>query len=322
MSGNLTDRKILIFDVYGTLMDWETGIYNGLKPLLSKFSAPRAWDRKEALQAFSSVETDLQTQYPNMLYHELLANVHEVLEQRLKALSSQSVDSSTLDGTAPQANSGEGSTAGASTSADDPGNPAPTKGDSHIAFGHSVKDWPIFPDTAEALKRLSKHYKLVVLSNVDRESFQTTLATLSEGKVPSDITPYLYPPYNPNKFWHPRATPGSQSPFTVIATAQDTGCYKPALGGFQALLEYAQTNPDLLGNNQLDGDVKSKVLIVAQSLPHDHVPASQLGISSVWIDRQSAVTCKELPDGQKPYAWRFETLGDMADAVEKEAGSA
>jgi FMN phosphatase YigB (HAD superfamily) len=301
--------------------DWETGIYDGLRPLLSKFPASKAWTRKEALQAFSSVEKDLQTQYPGMIYHQLLANVHEVLEQRLKALLSQSVDSSTLDGTAQQASTGEGSTAGASTSAEDPVDTAADKSDPHVAFGNHIKNWPIFPDTAEALKRLSKFYKLVVLSNADRETFQSTLATLSEGKAPSDITPYLYPSSNPNKFWHPQATPGSQSPFTVIATAQDTGCYKPALGGFQAVLEYAQSNPDLLGKTQLDGDVKSKVLVVAQSLPHDHVPASQLGIASVWIDRQSAVTCTELPNGQKPYAWRFETLGEMADAVEKEAAS-
>ncbi|KAJ3534737.1 hypothetical protein NMY22_g6794 [Coprinellus aureogranulatus] len=47
--GKLTDRKVLIFDVYGTLMDWESGIYNALRPLLSKFPASKNWSRKEAL---------------------------------------------------------------------------------------------------------------------------------------------------------------------------------------------------------------------------------------------------------------------------------
>lgn len=322
MSGKLTDRKVLIFDVYGTLIDWESGIYNGLKPLLNKFPSSRSWTREEALEAFLSVERDLQTQYPAMLYYELLAQVHEVLEQRLKALSSQTVDGSTLDGTAPQATSVENSTSGASTSAEDPADSGSQASDPHTAFGNSIKNWPIFPDTSEALRRLSKHYKLVVLSNVDRESFQSTLAILSEGQKPSDITPYLYPTSNPDKFWHPRNTQGSRSPFTVVATAQDTGCYKPALEGFQSLLDYAQSHPDLLGDAQLDGDVKSKVLVVAQSLTHDHIPAHQLGISSVWIDRQAAVTCNKLPDGQVPYTWKFETLGEMADAVEKELASA
>ncbi|MAR18369.1 MAG: haloacid dehalogenase, partial [Rhodobacteraceae bacterium] len=29
----LTDFKVLTFDVYGTLIDWETGMINGLKTL-------------------------------------------------------------------------------------------------------------------------------------------------------------------------------------------------------------------------------------------------------------------------------------------------
>ncbi|TFK21151.1 haloacid dehalogenase [Coprinopsis marcescibilis] len=312
MAGKLTDRKVLIFDVYGTLMDWESGIYNALQPLLSKFEASNTWSQKEALQAFGSVETDLQSQYPEMVYSDLLAKVHEVLEQRLKALSSQDIQASTLDA---KTSASEGTSEGASTSA---AAVDPTI-DPHVIFGNSIKHWPIFQDSAEALKRLSRHFKLVVLSNVDRQSFQHTHAVLSEGTYPSDVTPYLYPSNNPHKFWHPQATAGSKSPFTAIATAQDTGCYKPALGGFRAVLDYIQTQTDLF-DGTLEGstDVKSKVLVVAQSLPHDHVPARELGVPSVWIDRQSAVTCNELPGDQKPWTWRFETLGQMADAVEKE----
>ena len=32
----LTDFKVLTFDCYGTLIDWETGIINALRPLLKK----------------------------------------------------------------------------------------------------------------------------------------------------------------------------------------------------------------------------------------------------------------------------------------------
>ena len=39
------------------------------------------------------------------------------------------------------------------------------------AYGRSVADWPAFPDTVEALRYLKQHYKLVILSNVDNESF-------------------------------------------------------------------------------------------------------------------------------------------------------
>jgi 2-haloacid dehalogenase len=33
---NLSDFKVLTFDTYGTLIDWETGIYHGLAPLVQK----------------------------------------------------------------------------------------------------------------------------------------------------------------------------------------------------------------------------------------------------------------------------------------------
>jgi len=38
-------------------------------------------------------------------------------------------------------------------------------------FGGSVRRWPAFPDSAAALQYLKRHYKLVILSNVDRASF-------------------------------------------------------------------------------------------------------------------------------------------------------
>lgn len=261
----------------------------------------------------------MQSQFPDMLYADLLAKVHEVLEQRLKALSSQETSSSTVsgstDGTATFAEAAAGtSEEGASGTEEDLS--------SHKAFGDSIKNWPIFPDTSAALHTLARHFRLVVLSNVDRTSFQYTHGALSEGQVTlKDPTPYLYPTSKTEKYWHPQSTAAKgKSPWTLILTAQDVGCYKPALGGFQEALDYIKTNPELLGGQLKEGeDVKDKVLVVAQSLTHDHIPAGQLGIKSVWIDRESAVTCNELPGGQKPWTWRFETLGEMASAVEKEA---
>ncbi|KAF4618945.1 hypothetical protein D9613_009843 [Agrocybe pediades] len=324
-SNKLTDHKFIIFDVYGTLADWESGIINGLQPLLDKYPAAKSWSRKEALEAFGAVEGDLQAQYPTMLYKDLLAKTHEVLEERLKALSGdQSGTTGTTlagDSAAVASDAAAGSSSGAGTSAEASNS---QDQDAHTAFGASIPKWPVFPDSVEALKRLAKHFKLVVLSNVDRDSFRHTHALLSEGPtwdtVKSDLSTYTYPDPNSNKFWHPQETPGSKSPFTLIATAQDTGCYKPAHGGFLAILEYAKAHPELFGDLGLaEGqEVKDKALSVAQSLPHDHVPAHQLGMQSVWIDRQSAVSCNVDPEGQKRYSWRFETLAELADAVEKE----
>jgi 2-haloacid dehalogenase len=74
------------------------------------------------------------------------------------------------------------------------------------AFGASVKDWPAFPDSAEALQYLKRYYKLVVVSNVDRESFKHSNAKLGVD-------------------------------FDLVITAQDVGSYKPALGHFHRAFE-------------------------------------------------------------------------------------
>jgi len=63
---------------------------------------------------------------------------------------------------------------------------------------------------------------------------------------------------------------------------------------------------------------------VAQSLPHDHVPARTLGLSSVWIDRPGALTCLDgdgVPKtraGKEAFAkWRYRSLEEFANAVEE-----
>jgi len=73
------------------------------------------------------------------------------------------------------------------------------------ALGTSVPDWPAFPDSSDALQRLKKHYKLIILSNVDRESFAGSNKRL-------DVE------------------------FDEILTAQDIGSYKPNPANFDALL--------------------------------------------------------------------------------------
>ena len=287
------------------------------------------------LTAFGSVELDLQTQFPDMLYSDLLAKVHEVLECRFEALSREELkshvhgDGSDLAGLVTSSLSAASTSTSTSASKENQ-NP-------HKTFGNSIKNWPLFPDTCSALRRLSAHFKLIVLSNVDRTSFRHTHALLSGELDPtpeSRLELYTYPENNPYKYWHPNleATSTSQisnSPFSLVLTAQDTGCYKPALGGFLATLKYINERPDLFGDMILAEkgnedlalqSIKAKVLSVAQSLPHDHEPASKLGLRSVWIDRQSAVTCNEKPGGPgaEKWTWRFETLAEMADAVEKE----
>lgn len=79
-----------------------------------------------------------------------------------------------------------------------------------LAYGASVKDWPAFPDSAEALAYLKKHYKLVILSNVDNASFTHSNAKLKVA-------------------------------FDAVYTAQDIGSYKPADRNFDYMLDKLKT---------------------------------------------------------------------------------
>lgn len=67
----LADFKVLTFDCYGTLIDWESGLYSALQPLLqvARFSAARA----EVLAQFAQHEAAQQAATPAMLYPQLLA---------------------------------------------------------------------------------------------------------------------------------------------------------------------------------------------------------------------------------------------------------
>ena len=61
--------------------------------------------------------------------------------------------------------------------------------------------------------------------------------------------------------------------FDWIVTAQQVGSYKPDLANF------------LFAFERIDVP-RERILHVAQSLYHDHVPAKALGMSTVWIDRR------------------------------------
>jgi 2-haloacid dehalogenase len=61
--------------------------------------------------------------------------------------------------------------------------------------------------------------------------------------------------------------------FEWVVTAEQVGSYKPAEANFLAAFERI-------------GLPHERILHVAQSLYHDHVPAKRLGLSSVWIDRR------------------------------------
>jgi 2-haloacid dehalogenase len=238
----LSDFKVLTFDCYGTLIDWETGIINGLKPLMAK--APKSLSRDQVLEEFALHEAAQQEQTPAMPYMQLLAFVYKRLA------------------------TGWGIT---------------TSNEEANTFGASVPDWPEFPDSAEALQYLKRHYKLVILSNVDRLSFRSSNERLKVS-------------------------------FDAIYTAQDIESYKPSDRNFQYLLRRLKED---------FGFDKTDDLHVAQSLFHDHAPANRAGLRSVWIDRRHAAKgwgATVPPPGTPHYDLRFDSMAAFVHAHRTETG--
>lgn len=165
----LTDFKALTFDCYGTLIDWETGMFEGLKPLTSRLATSPT--RNQVLEAHARHESAQQSQTPARIYRELLPIVYKRLAEEWGL---------------------------------------PVSWDECMAYGQSVKNWPAFPDSAEALQYLKQHYKLVILSNVDNESFAASNAKLKVA-------------------------------FDAIYTAEDVGSYKPSECNFDYMLRNLET---------------------------------------------------------------------------------
>ncbi|MGN6031694.1 MAG: HAD family hydrolase, partial [Thermomicrobiales bacterium] len=150
------------------------------------------------------------------------------------------------------------------------------------AVGASVPEWPAFPDSADALARLQKHVRLIILSNVDRASFAGSNARLG-------VT------------------------FDAVYTAQDIGAYKPSARNFDYLLAHIG---DL-------GVAPGRLLHVAQSLFHDHVPAKAKGLPTVWIDRRGAregFGATPPPPVDVVPDWTFPSMAAFADAMDAAHG--
>jgi len=75
----LTDFKALTFDVYGTLIDWESGMVAGLKPLTDKLAGTLS--RDEILEAHAYHESTTQRWTPAKKYSDLLAVVYRRLAE-------------------------------------------------------------------------------------------------------------------------------------------------------------------------------------------------------------------------------------------------
>ncbi len=64
-----------------------------------------------------------------------------------------------------------------------------------------------------------------------------------------------------------------EATFAWVVTAQQVSAYKPSLAGFERALAEIDVPRD-------------RILHVAQSLFHDHVPARSLGLTTAWVNRR------------------------------------
>ncbi len=99
--------------------------------------------------------------------------------------------------------------------------------------------------------------------------------------------------------------------FTSVLTAQDVGSYKPSPRNFDALLEESARL----------GVAAGRLLHVAQSLFHDHVPAKRVGLATVWINRRHERRgWGATPAPAQPVTpdWEFPSMAACAAAAQAE----
>jgi 2-haloalkanoic acid dehalogenase type II len=148
-------------------------------------------------------------------------------------------------------------------------------------FGRSVKHWPAFDDAPEALKYLRQHFFMATLTNCDRISYMGSNARL-------------------------------EIEWDAIYTAQDVGSYKPNQRNFDFMLERVRKDFGIL---------PSEILHVAQSLTHDHVPATKAGLIKVWIDRRhdkEGFGATVAPSADYHLEFTFNSMADLAAAHQAE----
>lgn len=235
----LSDFKALSFDCYGTLIDWETGIAEGLRPLLERSGT----SVEEMLEAYGSLEHEVEGEFPNLRYSALLEKVHERLSQHLGLAQN------------PQ---------------------------EAAAFGASVGDWPAFPDAPGALQYLKGHFRLVILSNVDRRSFVGSNRRLGVE-------------------------------FDDILTAEDIGSYKPDLRNFEYLLE--RLGEVGIAREELLHVAQS---LFHDHAPANRMGIASAWIDRRHGKSGSGAT--RMPDTMPSHHFRFTTLGDLEAAHRAEQG--
>ena len=135
----LKQKKILTFDVVGTLIDFETGIVNYIQPIAE--AAGLDLDDEAILLAYGKAEGIEHERTPGLPFTEMMAPCYMAMAAELGLPS----DDASRDG-----------------------------------FRASISEWPAFPDSVAALKRLGRFYRLVAMTNSDNWAYGHFARTLEE----------------------------------------------------------------------------------------------------------------------------------------------
>lgn len=161
MATSLTNFRALSFDCYGTLIDWESGIWTQLQSFVGRLPNDHQFrDRDTLIKRFNEHQRRFQSQDPKILYNHGLANCFVKLAQEAQ-----------IGYTEAEAE----------------------------AFGKSAGEWPAFSDTIQALKVLKQYYKLIIISNVDNQNLRGTLTGALAGvEIDAILTAEDMGAYKPN----------------------------------------------------------------------------------------------------------------------------
>lgn len=265
----LSEYEILSFDIYGSIIEYKSHILQSFQPLLSSLPSSSPYldstpsssilgaaskGSLEFLKVFQKHEDAIKLEL-----EEHPRRFDEILVEIWKRIADE-LDVKTADDAAKDFGSVE-----------------------------NIASWPAFDGALDALKLLSKHYKLIALSNIDRWTWDITAKS-------------------------PNSRLGEVEWYKVF-TAEDFGNDLKRADDLKlgTVLEYSEK----------EGVDQSKILHVAQSLGHDQAPAKRAGLSSVWLIgdgfrwKGTSESKMALDKGLVGYAWRCEDLKEFASLVEK-----
>lgn len=147
----LSSYGVLSFDVFGTIVDWESGIFPHLLPLTAQLAADHPMcqpfptkpkpnthlaKRHPLIAAYDAHEGRLTAAEPKILFEEVLRRAYLDLAKEL-GVKAKEADAN--------------------------------------AAAASLPSWPAFTDSLEAMNKLGKHYKLIGLSNVSNAGIQAIM---------------------------------------------------------------------------------------------------------------------------------------------------